>query len=71
MAGLAPNSPLFSQGLDEWVDDSMPCVSHRDKLTLVEHRTADILENKMVIQLTATLSVIVHVSGCGDASLKV
>lgn len=55
MAGLAPNSPLFSQGLDEWVDDSMLHVSHRDKLSLFEYRTADVLENK--IQLTATLSV--------------
>lgn len=48
-AGLAPNSPLFLGELDEWVHDSIVYVSHRDKLTLFEYRTADILENKMVI----------------------
>lgn len=66
MAGLAPNSPLFSQELDEWVDDSMLHVSHADKLTLFKYRTADVLENKMV-----TLSVTLYASGYGNTSLKV
>lgn len=55
MAGLAPNSPLFSQELDEWAGDSMLHVSQRQTNSFwIQDKRLNMLS-----QFTATLSVTV------------